>query len=62
MSDKPAPPPHVAVAAAVVDTWLREQNTSPKSAAEIAKMSAADRLDYARKFDQSKMAWKDPRS
>jgi hypothetical protein len=34
-----------------------------KSAEEIARMSSAERLDYARSFDQSKMpAWRDPRA
>lgn len=58
-----SPPPHIAAAAAQVDRWLAEQNPTPKSADEIARMSPADRLDYARRFDQSRQPpWKDPRS
>jgi hypothetical protein len=57
------PPPHIAAAAAQVQAYLDEQNPTPKSAAEIARMSPADRLDYARRFDQSRQPpWKDPRS
>jgi hypothetical protein len=34
-----------------------------KSSEEIAKMSPAQRLDYAQQFDQSKMPeWRDPRA
>jgi hypothetical protein len=56
-------PPDVAAAAAKVQSWLDSQNAVPKSAEEIAKMSPRERLDYSRKFDQSKMPeWKDPRS
>jgi hypothetical protein len=34
-----------------------------KSSEEIARMSAKERLDYNRQFDQSKMpGWKDPRT
>jgi hypothetical protein len=58
------PPRHVEAAASVVDQWLKSvEPTAPKSAAEIAAMSPAERLDYSRQFDQTKMpAWKDPRS
>ena len=36
--------------------------SATKTAEEIAKLSPAERLDYSRKFDQSKMPeWKDPR-
>jgi hypothetical protein len=58
-----APPRHVADAANVVDQWLKSvEPTGPKSAAEIARMTPAERLDYARQFDQSKMPpWKDVR-
>jgi hypothetical protein len=63
MSQAPAPPPHVTAAASVVETYLREQSASPKSADEIRKMSPRDRIDYCRRFDQSTMpAWKDPRA
>jgi hypothetical protein len=57
------PPRHVADAANVVNQWLKSvEPTGPKSAAEIASMSPAQRLDYARQFDQTKMpAWRDPR-
>jgi hypothetical protein len=59
------PPPNVAAAALVVETWLREQDqqTLPRSPEEIAKMSARERIDYCRQFDQSKMpAWRSPRA
>ena len=48
-----APPPHVAAAAAVVDGWLR-QNAAPArvSDEQFKKMSDAERLNYARGFDQ----------
>ena len=57
------PPRHVADAANVVNQWLKSvEPIAPKSAAEIAAMSPAERLDYSRQFDQTKMpAWKDPR-
>jgi len=39
-----------------------EQAPAPKSDAEVAKMTPAQKLDYAKAFDQSKMpAWRDPR-
>jgi hypothetical protein len=42
---------------------LDQQNATPKSAEEIARMTPAQRLDYSRLFDQSKMpAWRDPRA
>jgi len=48
------PPPDVAAAARVVQSWLDQQNgTQP--AAPARKMSDAERLDYCRGFDQSKM-------
>jgi hypothetical protein len=50
------------VAARVVQGYLDRTDATPKSPEEIAKMSAAERIDYCRKFDQSKMpAWSDPR-
>jgi hypothetical protein len=56
------PPESVRIAAAQVETWLRQQATATKSAEEVAKLSPAARLDYSRQFDQTKMpAWKDPR-
>jgi hypothetical protein len=56
------PPPEVQRAAGQVQAWLDQQNATPKSAEEIAHMTPAQRLDYARLFDQSTMPpWKDPR-
>ena len=56
------PPPHVAQAASVVNEWLANVE-GRKSPEEIARMSPAERLDYSRSFDQSKMpAWRDPKS
>jgi hypothetical protein len=61
MSDK-FPPPFVDRGAGDVSWWLDQQNATPKSSEEIARMTPAQKLDYARRFDQSKMpAWKDPR-
>jgi hypothetical protein len=54
----------VGAAAERVRRWIesREQ-AAPKSAAEIAKMSPAERIDYCRRFDQNKMPnWREPRS
>jgi hypothetical protein len=57
-----SPPPEVAAAAEVVNTWLREREAGAVKS-EPKKMSAAEKLDWARSHDQSKMpAWKDPRS
>jgi hypothetical protein len=56
------PPDDVKAAAAVVDVWVRQQENRQLSAEEIAKLSPAERLDYSRRFDQTKMpAWRDPR-
>jgi hypothetical protein len=56
------PPPEVQRAAGQVQTWLDQQNATPKSPEEIARMTPAQRLDYARLFDQSTMPpWRDPR-
>jgi hypothetical protein len=56
------PPPNVQAAAAVVDGWLKQQERTNLTGDEIAKLSPAERLDYVRRFDQSKMpGWKDPR-
>jgi hypothetical protein len=39
------------------------QPATPLPAEQIAKLTPAEKLDYARRFDQSKMpAWRDPRS
>ena len=56
------PPPNVQAAAAIVNDWLAKVE-GRKSQEEIARMSPAERLDYNRQFDQSKMpGWKDPRT
>jgi hypothetical protein len=56
------PPVEIQRAAGQVQTWLDQQNATPKSPEEIARMTPAQRLDYARLFDQSTMpSWKDPR-
>jgi hypothetical protein len=55
-----SPPPHIAAAAAQVEHWLAEQNPTPKSAAEIAGMSPAQRIDYCRRFNQDAMPAWDP--
>jgi len=58
-----APPPEVAAAAAVVDAWLRKSppvvaDTKPTpqggrvSDEQYARMTPAQKLDYARQFDQ----------
>jgi hypothetical protein len=64
-------PPEVAAAAAVVDSWLkgqppvlaaRPQEPARPAAQEPTKMTPAQRLDWARSHDQTKMPpWKDPR-
>jgi len=60
MSEKLPPP--VQRAAGQVQAWLDQQNATLKSPEEIARMTAAQRLDYSRLFDQSTMpAWRDPR-
>jgi len=57
------PPLSVELSAKRVQQWLDEQERTPKSAEEIARMSPAERIDYCRRFDQSKMpAWRDPRT
>ena len=56
------PPPYVQRGAADVQGWLNTQNPTRKSPQEIARMTPAQRLDYSRQFDQSKMPdWRDPR-
>jgi hypothetical protein len=47
------PPPAVAQAAATVQAWLDGQPPVRVSAEEYDRMSAAEKWDYARKFDQS---------
>jgi hypothetical protein len=50
------------LAAREVQRYLDRTDATPKSAEEIAKMSAREKIDYCRKFDQTKMpAWRDPR-
>ena len=48
------PPPHVAAAAKVVNDWLAGAE-GRLSNEEHAKLSPAQKLDYCRRFDQSKM-------
>jgi hypothetical protein len=56
------PPLSVELSAKRVQQWLDQQERTPKSAEEIAKMPFADRIEYCRRFDQTKMpAWRDPR-
>jgi hypothetical protein len=56
------PPPEVAAAARVVQSWIDQGQGQPLPADQVAKLSPAARLDYARRFDQTKMPdWKDPR-
>jgi hypothetical protein len=56
------PPPEVQRDAGQVQAWLDQQNATPKSPEEIARMTPAQRLDYARLFDQSRIPpWKDVR-
>ena len=53
----PEPPAHVTFSAAVVQAWLDKeqpgQGLNKVTDEQFAKMSAAERLDYARRFDQS---------
>jgi hypothetical protein len=52
-------PPHVR---ALLDGNLKSVPPVRLSSEQIAKLSPAERLDYARLWDQSKMpAWRDPR-
>jgi hypothetical protein len=47
------PPPEVAAAAKIVDSWLkRDEPASRVSDAEYRAMSPAQRLEYSRSFDQ----------
>jgi hypothetical protein len=56
-------PSYVRAAAAVVRDWLdAAQKPTPLSREEIDKMTPAEKLDYARRFDQSQLPeWRDPR-
>jgi hypothetical protein len=54
-----APPPEVAAAAAIVDGWLKGDPARSVSDADFAKMSARDRIDYARQFPQEQFQKKD---
>jgi hypothetical protein len=55
------PPPEVAAAARLVEDWLARQK-APAEPAAARPMSAAEKLDHCRQFDQSKMpAWRNPR-
>jgi hypothetical protein len=50
------------LAAREVKRYLDRTDATPLPAEEIAKMSAAERIEYCRRFDQSQMpAWEDPR-
>jgi hypothetical protein len=57
------PPPFVERGAADVADWLASQEpATPLPADVVAKMSPRERLNYCRRFDQSKMPpWRDPR-
>jgi hypothetical protein len=63
MANEPRLPPlEVQRAAGQVQDWLDRQNPTPKSPDEIARMTPAQRLDYCRLWDQSRMPnWRDPR-
>jgi hypothetical protein len=57
------PPLSVELSAKRVQQWLDQQERTPKSPEEIAKMSPAEKIEYCRRFDQTKMPpWRDPRS
>ena len=56
------PPPEVQRAAGQVQAWLDQQNAKPAPPEVVARMTPAQRLDYARQFRQDQMpAWRDPR-
>jgi len=64
MSDpnKNLPPVEVQRAAGQVQAWLDQQNAKPAPPEVVARMTPAQRLDYARQFRQDQMpAWRDPR-
>lgn len=50
------PPTDVTFAAAVVQSWLSKQNPASQGKAtdeQFKQMSAAERIDYCRRFDQT---------
>jgi hypothetical protein len=57
------PPARIEAAAHDMRQWLQSVEKPTRLPAEqIARMSWAERLDYARRFDQTKMPeWQDPR-
>jgi hypothetical protein len=56
------PPPHVQAAAQVVDGYLKSVEQPPAPRRDL-QAHFAERLNYCRQFDQSKMpAWRDPRT
>jgi hypothetical protein len=63
MANEPRiPPPEVQRAAGQVQDWLDRQNAKPAPPEVVAKMTPAQRLDYCRLWDQTKMpSWRDPR-
>jgi hypothetical protein len=63
VSDR-TPPPDVTASTARVRRWLDEQDAAQAASAPRRDLQAdfAERLNYCRQFDQTKMpAWKDPR-
>jgi hypothetical protein len=49
-------------AAEVVNRYVTEQENRKVTDEEFARMNARERLDYNRRFDQTRMpAWRDPR-
>jgi len=55
-------PPAVVAAAKVVQDWLDQQQQARLNQNAPRQMNAAEKLDWARQHDQTKMpAWKDPR-
>jgi hypothetical protein len=56
------PPPYVERGMADGRNWLDHVQGVRVTPEELAKMTPAQRLDYCRRFDQSKMpGWCDPR-
>jgi hypothetical protein len=55
-----APPDSIRLAAAVVERYLQEQAGAKLSADEIARLTPAEKLDYARRFKQDQMPAWDP--
>jgi len=57
------PPENVQSAARVVATYLESEQQRQLSTEEIARLTPAQKLDYARNFKQDSMpAWRDPRA